>query len=222
MKSVFRFTRMNIGLIVLAMMVVVVLLSAGCSSQKSESAAPAAGSPQGAASVSPAGTAATAAPVAGGSCFILNGKGAWDGKWKGKIMGRRADLRECFYPPTQDRPDPWESCGWSPLEVDIEFSQTGCDVNGKMTATNYDIQACPVTVTGKAVATSVQGTWKAYCDLGGAALGVTDESGSFSLWMDPAGVSFIGALDGSSPANVEATKDAVAEGLNSNFAGKRA
>jgi len=221
MKSVFHRNRRNIGLIVLVMMVVVVLLSAGCSSQKSEPTAPAAGSPQGAASVAPAGTAAAAAP-AGGTCSVLNGKGAWDGKWKGKIggvSGRRADLRECFYPPTKDNPDPWEDCGWSPLLVDIEFSQTGCDVNGKMTTTDG---GCPVTVTGKAEGTSVKGTWKAYCDLGTAASGITDELGSFSLWMEPTGVSFIGAFDGSSPAAVESTKDAVAEGLNSNFAGKRA
>ena len=206
-------------------MMLIVILAAGCSSQKPESAAPAAGSPAGAASVAPAGSAAPAAPAAGGSCTVLNGKGAWDGKWKGQIggvSGRRADLRECFYPPTQDRPDPWESCGWSPVTVDMEFSQTGCDVNGKMKVTNSDVKDCPVTVTGKAEGTSVKGTWKAYCDLGAATSGITDESGSFSLWMEPTGVSFIGAFDGSSPAAVESTKDAVAEGLNSNFAGKRA
>lgn len=220
LKSVFRSTRLNAGIVILTVMMVVVILAAGCSSQKQESAAPAGGAPPGAASGAPAGTAA---PAASGSCFTLNGKGAWDGKWKGQIggsQGRGTDLRSCFYPATKENPDPWEDCP-SHVTVDMELSQTGCDVNGKMTVTSSAVKDCPVTMTGKAEGTSVRGTWKAYCDLGTPVNGITDESGSFSLWIDPTGVSFIGAFDGSSPAAVVEMNSAVAEGLNSNFAGKR-
>ena len=204
----------------LIVVIIITIACAGCSSKDKTVSTGGAGQASSGASLAPAGAAAPAA--AGGNCPAVDAAHSWNGKWETALRARRdLDGRWCFNNP---KPEPgqatnWESCMNNGFNA--ELTQTGCDVTGKMIKT--DTSQCPVTLMGKVDGTNLKGTWKAYCNMGTYMdLDERNEDGTFAIWMDPDGSAFAGAFDGSSPAALKTTAEAVKAGENSNFVGKRA
>jgi hypothetical protein len=68
----------------------------------------------------------------------------------------------------------------------------------------------------------LSGTWKAYCDIGpfGDAR-EKDDTGVFTLWMEPGGSTFIGTFYGDNPDTLK-NKAEGCPSANGNWAGRRA
>jgi len=204
----------------LILVIIIAIACAGCTSPNTQGTAQ---SSSGSGSTGSSAAGGAAAPAAaGGNCPLIGGKGAWVGKWETALKSsRNSDGRWCFNNP---KPEPGQATNWEACMAgggfNAELTQTGCDVTGKMIEANS--RQCPVTLTGKVDGTNLKGTWKAYCDMNRYLdTEERNEDGTFALWMDPDGSAFAGAFDGSSPAALKETAEAVKAGENSNFVGKR-
>ena len=203
--------------LVTALLLVAVLV-AGCTSSKPAATTTAA--PASAPSSATAGIPAAA--VTATSCVDASGKGVWTGSWDTYIGDRCQDNRHHFFAATADNPDPWHGTIATELNAQGTLTQNNCDVTGTVKIIgNIENSNCPISLTGKVDGTSVKGTWKAFCDLTTAMNSNTkDDSGTFTIYMDPTQNGFIGAFQGNSP---EVTKVVASDcpTQNGNWAGKR-
>lgn len=207
-------------------MIVVLMITlafAGCASkatpQATEGTAPATSDPS-------SGNSAPAS-AAGSTCPSVDAAHSWNGKWDSKANQDRCfDMRELFYSPSADNPDPWNKGTAGDMDFPVTFTQTGCDVSGSIVVGEKGTIAaphgCPISLTGKVDKDNVlSGTWKAYCDIEFVSESISKEdSGIFTLWMEPGGTTFAGTFQGNS-ADI---KKMVAESCptqNGNWVGKR-
>lgn len=210
--------------ILVVAVVILAIICAGCSSTSSGGAsqAPAAGS-----APSGGGAAATPAAAPSAECPTVAATNSWAGKWDTYTnVDRCVDERKRFYPPSADIPDPWnepESPGGE-MHVPLTITQTGCSVTGsaKLEGGSVGTLDCPVTFTGTIDKDNViSGTWKAYCNIDFSGSEKTTDAGTFTLWMEPGGSTFIGNFEGKAPGISEHI-NAWCPSANGNWVGKRA
>lgn len=201
--------------LVVIIVLVLAVASAGCNSKDTSSTA---GQGSSGTSGSPGGASVSGS----GACPAVDVAHSWNGKWESLFNTDRCyDLRRAFYPPTADNPKPWESYYGFASKTPITFTQTGCDVTGSALV---EYTGCPITLTGTVDKDNVlSGKWKAYCGIrfyGAEEGSKDDETGVFSLWMEPGGTTFSGSIQGDNPGIVKYVSDGCPQS-NSNFVGKR-
>jgi len=204
-------------LVLMIVLIVAALLVAGCTSNKPPVATPATSAPAGQGASAPAAAVTTAK-----SCVDASGKGVWTSTWDTYIGDRCQDNRHHFFPATADNPDPWTGTQGTELNAQGTLTQNNCDVTGSVKIVGNVVNTnCPISLTGKVDGTAVKGTWKAFCDLMTSMNSNTkDDSGTFTIYMDPTSTGFIGVFQGNSPevAKVVAS-DCPTQ--NGNWAGKK-
>jgi hypothetical protein len=204
-------------LVILIALVCIAILAAGCTSSKSATitTGPAA---------TPAGSAASApaAATTAKSCVDASGKGVWTGSWDTYFGDRCQDNRHHFFAATADNPDPWTSTVATEYNAQGTLTQNNCDVTCSVKIVgNIENQNCPISLTGKVDGTSVKGTWKAYCNIRTAINSDSaDDSGIFTIYMDPTNNGFIGIFQGNAP-DIAKLVASDCPNQNGNWAGKK-
>jgi hypothetical protein len=205
-------------LILLFALACIAMFAAGCTSSTPATitTAPAA-TPAGSAASAPVAAVTTAA-----SCVDASGKGVWTGNWDTYFGDRCQDNRHHFFAATADNPDPWSGTVATEYNAQGTLTQNNCDVSGSVKIVgNIENQNCPISLTGKVDGTAVKGTWKAYCNIKTSINSESaDDSGIFTIYMDPTNNGFIGVFQGNSP---EVAKIAASDcpTQNGNWAGKK-
>jgi hypothetical protein len=220
MTILYQIMKLSKCIVLLLALACIAMFAAGCTSSKpaTTTTAPAA-TP--AASTTSVPAAATTAPAAV-SCVDASGKGVWTGTWDTYIGDRCQDNRHHFFAVTADNPSPWTGTEGTEINAQGALTQNNCDVTGTVTILgNVENAKCPISLTGKVDGTSVKGTWKAYCNIGTSInANAKDDSGIFTINMDPTNTGFIGIFQGNSP-DVAKVVASDCPTQNGNWAGKK-
>jgi uncharacterized protein (UPF0333 family) len=211
-------------LFILLVLACIAIFAAGCTTTTTVGTPTSAQSatPASAAAATNAASAPAAAATTAKSCVDASGKGVWTGNWDTYFGDRCQDNRHHFFAATADNPDPWTGTVATEYNAPGTLTQNNCDVTGSVKILgNNAYQNCPISLTGKVDGTSVKGTWKAYCNIKTAINSESaDDSGIFTIYMDPTNNGFIGIFQGNAP-DIAKLVASDCPNQNGNWAGKK-